>query len=193
MFRSLLIVMLFLALATPVNNVSLIIDSSEFSKPVVAVELLIDIPKVAVSLRNEVELIPEIAGAIGWDSYQMTCVALAIYHESRGLSDVSQFAVGSVVMNRSRLERYPSNPCEVVWQRYAFSWTQNKYNKKIPMEPEAWEKAQRIAYNVYSDPDAFDPTMGATHFHDVKVRPKWAKKGKNKTRIETHVFMRVES
>jgi len=143
-------------------------------------------PKRVSGVIEEIQILERI------DAQQIICVAMSVYHEARGLSDESQFAIAHVVMNRARLEGYPPMPCGVVWQSWAFSWTKMKTRSRVlPHELEAWEKAQRIAYNAYMDPDVYDPTYGATHFHITKYRPSWAKEGYDRVRIEVHTFMKV--
>ena len=44
------------------------------------------------------------------------CLALAMYWEARGEGEKGMYAVGSVVMNRVRDERYPAHACAVVKQ-----------------------------------------------------------------------------
>lgn len=135
-------------------------------------------------------VIHEINALDAIEGQQVICVAMAVYHESRGLNDESQFAVASVVMNRAKLEGFPPRPCGVVWQPWAFSWTK-KVRNRVPAELESWEKAQRIAYNTYIDPDTYDPTYGATHFHGSRISPHWAEQGYDVIAIESHVFMKV--
>lgn len=142
-------------------------------------------------------VIPEIAHLRFNEAQQAVCIALAVYHEARGLKQNAQQAVAHVVMNRVRDGRFPPTPCAVVWQRGvdkkgrkvgAFNWTTLKKDHR-PYEADAWETSQRVAYRVYVDRDLPDPTLGATHFYERRSPPKWASKGKNKKVIEGHVFL----
>ena len=45
------------------------------------------------------------------------CMAEAIYHESKSESRQGKIAVGNVVMNRVKSQRYPDTICGVVYQR----------------------------------------------------------------------------
>ncbi len=59
---------------------------------------------------------------------EIGCLALTIYHEARGESELGKLAVGHVVMNRTRSALFPASVCAVVWQggqqlhRCQFSW-----------------------------------------------------------------------
>ena len=53
----------------------------------------------------------------------LECLALNVYYEARGESLAGQYAVAEVTMNRKSAARYPKTVCEVVYQKSAFSWT----------------------------------------------------------------------
>jgi len=52
----------------------------------------------------------------------LVCLALNIYHEARNQPTIGQVAVGQVVMNRVRDERFPDTVCGVVKQGQTYSW-----------------------------------------------------------------------
>ena len=58
----------------------------------------------------------------------LLCLALTIYHESRGEPVSGQYAVAEVVVNRSQ-ERNLSI-CDVVYEKNQFSWV--KAHNSIP-------------------------------------------------------------
>lgn len=73
----------------------------------------------------------------------ITCLAKAIYFESKGGLERDMKDVGHVVLNRTNSSNFPSNVCSVVYQRTPkicqFSWVctqhkikeQDEYNKSI--------------------------------------------------------------
>ncbi|WBU87722.1 hypothetical protein [Escherichia phage EP_H11] len=109
------------------------------------------------------------------------CVAMAVYYEARGESERGQLAVAHVVLNRAK--KYGISPCKVVKNRNTFPWYRHISYQNMK-DPKSKASAIHIAARVkYSE----DPTFGATHFHNVKVRPNW--KGYRMTaRIGDHKF-----
>ena len=57
------------------------------------------------------------------DPKQHECLAMNIYHESRGERLEGQIAVAQVTINRMEHTKWPSTICEVVYQPKQFSWT----------------------------------------------------------------------
>lgn len=121
---------------------------------------------------------------------ELNCLALNIYHESRGEPLKGQLAVASVTLNRATDDRYPDDVCSVVWQPSQFSWT-NDRNSDNPNDIKSWEIAQNIAIIISSEYSPFtDVTNGATMFHAVGSKPSWRKRFEKTTQIGGHVFYR---
>ena len=114
----------------------------------------------------------------------LMCLALNVYHEARGESDVGQKAIAHVTLNRAEHE---SNICPTVYEKGQFSWTKHKKNKKVDKDSQDWKRAFEIAKQVLNH-KTHDPTHGATHFHHPKVKPNWRKTLKKTTKIGNHVF-----
>lgn len=114
----------------------------------------------------------------------LLCLALNIYHESRGEPLEGQIAVAMVTMNRANWETL--EVCKVVYEEKQFSWT-HQVNDPTPIEATAWAQARRIARTVIERKHA-DTTQGATHFHARTVRPQWRRSLKKTTAIGRHVF-----
>lgn len=126
---------------------------------------------------------------------ELDCLAMNIYHESRGEPRAGQYAVGEVTMNRVYSEDYPDSICEVVHQKHwnpktktyskAFSWTE--YDYAVNMRSRPWREAYEIAKSVYHD--NYDPQLdGALHYHAKYVKPGWAKRYTVVTKIGKHIF-----
>jgi len=134
---------------------------------------------------------------------QRDCLALNIYHEAQGESELGQRAVAYVTLNRANSPDYPSDVCSVVYQavekngvpvknKCQFSWYCDGKDDE-PTDDEAYEEAVRVAsivINTYGY--SFDPTMGATMYHAEGVKPGWRKAFEETTQIENHIFYRKE-
>ena len=102
---------------------------------------------------------------------EINCLALNVYHESRGEHLEGQIAVAQVTMNRMEHEYFPNTVCDVVWQSKQFSWTHDGRSDH-PHERLAWITALDIADLVYRG-QVEDPTKGALFYHATWVRPVW--------------------
>ena len=138
------------------------------------------------------------------------CLALNMYHESRGQGIAGELAVTAVVLNRVNDKRYPNTICEVVeqgptrasWQdpkirfpvknRCQFSWfcdgkSDTPRNKKI------YNRMYNLADAILDNEISFlDITSGATHYHADYVSPAWAKTKTKTVEIQDHIFYRWE-
>ena len=131
---------------------------------------------------------------------QLSCLALNIYHESRGESIMGQIAVGFVTLNRVASKLYPDTICNVVKQaitrngkpilnRCQFSWWCDGRSDK-PHNKEAWMVSQAIANSVLGayNRDELDITQGSLWYHAAYVNPKWAKNLVQTVRFNDHIF-----
>lgn len=117
------------------------------------------------------------------------CLALNIYFEARGASQVDKEAVGHVTVNRAKSRYFASTICGVVYQRGQFGWTTDR-NSNVPREPQAWESAQQLAEEILSG-DVADPSNNATYFYDHRrVRPAWANRFEVTLRTRGHTYLR---
>lgn len=134
---------------------------------------------------------------------QRNCLALNVYHEAKGESELGQRAVAYVTLNRAHDPLYPDDVCEVVYQavkkngvpiknKCQFSWYCDGKDDE-PTDEEAYNEALYVAsvvINTYGT--SFDPTMGATMYHADSVKPGWRKSFEETTQIENHIFYRKE-
>lgn len=107
------------------------------------------------------------------------CLALAIYHESRGESEQGQYAVAEVVVNRS-IERNKTI-CDVIYEPRQFSGS-SKW--KIPKDNNQWKQSINIATNVLDNEMKTNYTNGSMYFRVASLSPK----NKQIIRIGNHVF-----
>lgn len=116
------------------------------------------------------------------------CLALNIYHESRGDSLAGQVAVADVVLNRVESKYFPESICQVVEQavlvknwkgnivpkrnQCQFSWYCDGVSDE-PGDPDAWMESYMLAQQTLAG-GWRGITDGATHYHAAHVRPVWA-------------------
>lgn len=138
------------------------------------------------------------------------CLAMNIYHESRGSNRADKVAVADVVLNRVNSDRFPNTICDVVTQAKWSKWHLEEKGKKVPLRnqcqfswfcdgksddpknDDAWVEAQYIAYQMIELEHFVGITEGATHYHATYVSPKWAKDFTLIGRIGEHIFYRWE-
>jgi len=114
------------------------------------------------------------------------CLALNIYFEARGESDVGQIAVTHVVLNRSKIKK--RSLCEEVYSPYQFSWTNGINLPPIP-NSRAWIDVQYNAQLAYQKPD---PTGGALWYHRHDISPWWVWNKTVTKRIGNHIFYKCK-
>ncbi len=127
-------------------------------------------------------------------SEQFRCLAEALYFEARGETIKGQFAVAEVIRNRVASKRFPGSYCGVIKQgtgkKYQCQFTYTcDGNAEVIAEPAAYARVAKVARAVI-DGKAPDLTDGATFYHTTAVRPSWARKFVNTTRIGVHLFYR---
>lgn len=148
-------------------------------------------------------------------SIGLVCMALNVYHEAKNQPIEGKLAVGEVVLNRVKDERYPNNVCDVIKQgpvreswktrqtpdpddakfypirhRCQFSWYCDGKSDK-PFDEEAWAQAQAVASMLYHKGSP-NLTNGATHYHADYVLPEWAASKTFTIKIGDHLFYRWE-
>ena len=123
------------------------------------------------------------------------CLANAVYFESRGESVRGQIAVAQVVMNRVFSPFYPNDVCGVVYQNanrhHACQFTFACDGiPDIVTEPDAWERAKRIARDMLDGKLWMPEVSKSTHYHAYWVRPDWVNEMKKIYRLGVHTFYR---
>jgi len=139
------------------------------------------------------------------------CMAMNIYHESRGSNRADKVAVADVVLNRVNSDRFPNTVCDVVTQAKMSEWWKREHGKDVPVkhrcqfswfcdgksdkptDEDAWVEAQYIAYEMIELERYVGITEGATHYHATYVTPRWAKDFSLVGRIGAHIFYRWEN
>jgi len=135
-------------------------------------------------------------------SAAVLCLAMNIYHESRGEPLAGQIAVGFSVMNRVSDDRYPDTVCEVVHQAKYYGWDMNnpirnqcQYSwfcdgkSDNPQDGKLMLESTILAQNIIHG-NITDISEGATHYHATYVHPYWADELTNVLSVGSHIFYR---
>jgi spore germination cell wall hydrolase CwlJ-like protein len=124
------------------------------------------------------------------------CLTEAIYFEARGEPVRGQIAVAQVVMNRVFSGYYPNTVCGVVFQNAShhlacqFTFACEGISLDVVREPEAWERARKIAAETL-DGQLWLPEVGkATHYHAYWVHPSWVHEMTKMYKLGVHTFYR---
>jgi spore germination cell wall hydrolase CwlJ-like protein len=127
------------------------------------------------------------------DRAQAQCLALAMYWEAKGEGRIGMRAVGHVVLNRARDERFPDSPCAVVYEGgegrgCQFSWYCDGRSDE-PTESESWQTARSIAQELLAG-QLPDTTKGSLFFHARRLKTPWRVKRRKTVTVGNHVFYR---
>jgi spore germination cell wall hydrolase CwlJ-like protein len=128
-------------------------------------------------------------------SRALDCLTMAIAYEAGQEPVAGQQAVAQVILNRTRVARFPSSVCGVVFegsQRTTgcqFTFTCDGSIRRRLRET-TLESARIAAWSVLSG-QAPDRVNGATHYHANYVNPYWADTGTRVARIGAHIFYRM--
>jgi len=121
---------------------------------------------------------------------QVLCMAKNLYYEAAMEPFEGKLAVAQVTMNRVNSNKFPSNVCDVVYQKtgntYQFSWVgenvssvKNKY---------AWEECLIVAKKALTEKRLHDTIYKtkSMYYHNTSVNPAW--KLKYVAKIGNHLF-----
>lgn len=126
-------------------------------------------------------------------------LALTMWGEARGDGPEAMRAVGHVIINRMKSERFGDSVKDVVWKRKAFScWNPNDPNRqamgniarlpKDSVDRQRWGEALEIAKQIMSGRST-DITNGALFYHTKQISPYWVEDDAEPTAmIANHVF-----
>ncbi len=123
----------------------------------------------------------------------LTCLALNIYHEGRGETELGKKIIAQTVMNRAH--HNSSNVCREVTRPYQYSWTNRLVIgrqlklKGLPQEKKVWESCQAIAKKALDgNLDIPKKYQYVTHFHTPRVKPDWSTKMVKLGKIDGHIY-----
>ena len=125
---------------------------------------------------------------------QLDCLARNIYHEAGYEPFEGKVAVAQVTINRTESGQFPSDICQVVYQKNIvyekvlcqFSWYCDSASLKKPMNGPVYTEAMEVAKKVLLEGFRLDSIKGALYYHADYVNPKWGKKPVAK--VGHHIF-----
>ena len=116
-----------------------------------------------------------------------TCLAGAVYFESKSESLAGQLAVARVVINRAKSGRFPKSICGVVYQPSQFSFVRGRSMPYINKAGQQWKNAVAIT-QIAMDNSWKSSVEGALFFHARHVSPGW--KLRRMAQVDNHIFYR---
>jgi len=125
---------------------------------------------------------------------QLNCLARNIYHEAGGESFEGKVAVAQVTINRAESGQFPSDICQVVYQKNIiyekvlcqFSWYCSSASINKPMNGPVYTESMEVAKKVLLEGFRLPSIKNALYFHGDYVNPKWGKQPVAK--IGRHIF-----
>ena len=109
------------------------------------------------------------------------CLAIAVYHESKGEPVEGQLAVAQVILNRVESGRFAASACGVVRQPGQFSFVY-----RTPSSSAQWRTAQAVAIVAVTG-NWHEVAPNSTYFHAKRVAPGWTSV-KRVSAIGNHIF-----
>jgi spore germination cell wall hydrolase CwlJ-like protein len=125
---------------------------------------------------------------------QLNCLARNIYHEAGGEPFEGKVAVAQVTINRAESGDFPSDICQVVYQKNIvyekvlcqFSWYCSSASVNKPMNGPVYTESMEVAKKVLLEGFRLPSIKNALYFHGDYVNPKWGKQPVAK--IGRHIF-----
>ena len=125
---------------------------------------------------------------------QLDCLARNIYHEAGSEPFEGKVAVAQVTINRTESGSFPSDICQVVYQKNVvyekvlcqFSWYCQNPTAMKPMNGPIYTESMEVAKKVLLEGFRLPDLKNALYFHGDYVQPGWGKKPVAK--IGRHIF-----
>ena len=124
----------------------------------------------------------------------LKCLALNIYREAGNEPFEGKVAVAQVTINRTQSPDFPSEICDVVYQKNnftgrivcQFSWYCDSVHRTRPVNKELYDESYRVAKMVLLENFRLESLDQALYYHADYVNPNWG--FKKITKIGQHVF-----
>lgn len=125
---------------------------------------------------------------------QLDCLARNIYHEAGYEPFEGKVAVAQVTINRAESGQFPSDICQVVYQKNVvyervlcqFSWYCSTASLQKPMNGPVYTESMEVAKKVLLEGFRIKDLNTALYYHADYVNPGWGKKPIAK--IGRHIF-----
>ena len=125
---------------------------------------------------------------------RLSCLAMNIYKEAGHEPFEGKVAVAQVTLNRSNDPRFPSDICQVVYQKNVimekvvcqFSWYCDSAARSRPIHNDAYKESYEVAKKVLLEGFRLAVLKDALYFHADYVKPNW--KHERVAKIGSHIF-----
>jgi spore germination cell wall hydrolase CwlJ-like protein len=125
---------------------------------------------------------------------QLDCLARNIYHEAGGEPFEGKVAVAQVTINRAESGQFPSDICQVVYQKNVvyekvlcqFSWYCSGPSVKKPMNGPIYIESMEVAKKVLLEGFRLPSINNALYFHADYINPGW--KRERVAKVGRHIF-----
>lgn len=125
---------------------------------------------------------------------QLECLALNVYKEAGHEPFEGKVAVAQVTLNRAASGLFPSEICQVVYQKNIvyqrvvcqFSWYCDSVHRSRPVNPTAYQESMNVAKRVLLENYRLPGLQNALYYHADYVNPNW--RLPKLTKIGRHIF-----
>jgi hypothetical protein len=125
---------------------------------------------------------------------QLDCLARNIYHEAGYEPFEGKVAVAQVTINRAESGEFPSDICQVVYQKNVvyekvlcqFSWYCNSASLQKPMNGPVYTESMEVAKKVLLEGFRLPSVKNALYFHGDYINPGW--KRERVAKVGRHIF-----
>jgi spore germination cell wall hydrolase CwlJ-like protein len=130
---------------------------------------------------------------------QLSCLAMNIYKEAGYESFEGKVAVAQVTLNRAASGQFPSEICQVVYQKNIvyekvvcqFSWYCDGTHRQRPVNDTVYQESYDVAKRVLLENFRLPGLNSALYYHADYVNPRWNKE--KITKIGRHIFYKDKS
>lgn len=125
---------------------------------------------------------------VAYKKLDVFCLAKNIFHEA-GIEDkMGKYAIAQVTLNRIKNPKYPDTVCDVVMDRFQFSWANDRKIRWTHPKGKLWEESKQIAEKVLAEGYRVKGLERANYYHADYVKPYWKKPEAKIAKIGTHIF-----
>lgn len=125
---------------------------------------------------------------------QLDCLARNIYYEAGYEPFEGKVAVAQVTINRTESGAFPSDICQVVYQKNVvyekvlcqFSWYCDSASLKKPMNGPVYTESMEVAKKVLLEGFRLPSIKDALYFHGDYINPGWKKE--RVAKLGRHIF-----
>lgn len=125
---------------------------------------------------------------------QLGCLAKNIYYEAGSEPFEGKTAVAQVTINRANSGKFPSDICQVIYQKNIFyekvvcqySWTCDRESGARPINNANYNESMIVAKKVLLENYRLPSLKDAMYFHGKQIDPHWGKE--RVATIGNHIF-----